>query len=140
MDIDLSGRRAFISGSTQGIGRAIAAKLAGCGAAVTINGRDEAKVRAVADELGVDGRRGRRQHRRGRAAACSTRSPDVDILVNNLGIFAPTPVLEIDDDTWQRFWDVNVMSAIRLDPPLPAGHDAARLGSRAVHGVATPRS
>ena len=39
---------------------------------------------------------------------------DVDILVNNLGIFAPTPVLEIDDDTWQRFWDVNVMSAIRL--------------------------
>jgi len=40
--------------------------------------------------------------------------PAVDILVNNLGIFAPTPVLEVDDHTWQRFWDVNVMSAIRL--------------------------
>ena len=113
MDIDLSGRRAFISGSTQGIGRAIAAKLAGCGATVTINGRDEAKVRAVADELGVEGV----------AADVSTAAgaelvfaalADVDILVNNLGIFAPTPVLEIDDDTWQRFWDVNVLSAIRL--------------------------
>ena len=55
MDIDLSGRRAFISGSTQGIGRAIAAQLAGCGAAVTINGRDAAKVSAVAEELGVEG-------------------------------------------------------------------------------------
>ena len=40
--------------------------------------------------------------------------PDVDILVNNLGIFAPPPVLEVDDETWQRFWDVNVLSAIRL--------------------------
>jgi len=113
MDIDLSGRRAFISGSTQGIGRAIAAKLAGCGAAVTINGRDEAKVRAVAGELGVEGV----------AADVSTAAgaqwvfdalAHVDILVNNLGIFAPTPVLEVDDDTWQRFWDVNVLSAIRL--------------------------
>ena len=113
MDIDLSGRRAFISGSTQGIGRAIAAKLAGCGAAVTINGRDEAKVRAVAGELGVEGV----------AADVSTAAgaqrvfgalANVDILVNNLGIFAPTPVLEVDDDTWQRFWDINVMSGIRL--------------------------
>ena len=113
MDIDLSGRRAFISGSTQGIGRAIAATLAGCGAAVTINGRDEAKVRAVADELGVEGVAADVSTAEG-AQRVFDALADVDILVNNLGIFAPTPVLEIDDDTWQRFWDVNVMSAIRL--------------------------
>ncbi len=113
MDIDLSGRRAFISGSTQGIGRAIAARLAGCGAAVTINGRDEANVRAVADELGVEGVAADVSTAEG-AQRVFDALVDVDILVNNLGIFAPTPVLEVDDDTWQRFWDVNVMSAIRL--------------------------
>ena len=113
MDIDLSGRTAFISGSTQGIGRAIAAKLAGAGAAVTINGRDEAKVRAVADELGVAGIAADVSTAEG-AQAVVRALPGVDVLVNNLGIFAPAPVLEIDDETWQRFWDVNVMSAIRL--------------------------
>jgi len=113
VDIDLSGRTAFISGSTQGIGRAIAARLAGCGAAVTINGRDEAKVRAVADELGAQGVAADVSTAEG-AQRVFDALADVDILVNNLGIFAPTPVLEIDDDTWQRFWDVNVMSAIRL--------------------------
>ncbi|MDA0178832.1 SDR family oxidoreductase [Solirubrobacter phytolaccae] len=113
MDIDLSGRTAFISGSTQGIGRAIAAKLAGAGAAVTINGRDEAKVAAVASELGVSGIAADVGTAEG-ARKVLDQLPAVDILVNNLGIFAPAPVLEIDDDTWQRFWDVNVMSAIRL--------------------------
>lgn len=113
MDIDLSGRTAFISGSTQGIGRAIAAKLAGAGAAVTINGRDEAKTQAVAEELGVSGIAADAGTADG-ARAVLEQLPAVDILVNNLGIFAPTPVLEVDDDTWQRFWDVNVMSAIRL--------------------------
>ena len=139
MDIDLSGRRAFISGSTQGIGRAIAAKLAGCGAAVTINGRDEAKVRAVADELGVEGVAADVSTAEG-AQRVFDALADVDILVNNLGIFAPTPVLEIDDDTWQRFWDVNVMSAIRLTRHYLPGMMRARLGSRAVHGDRTPRS
>lgn len=113
MDIDLSGRTAFISGSTQGIGRAIAAKLAGAGAAVTINGRDAAKVAAVADELGVAGIAADVGTADG-AATVLRELPAVDILVNNLGIFAPTPVLDVDDETWQRFWDVNVMSAIRL--------------------------
>ena len=123
MDIDLSGRRAFISGSTQGIGRAIAARLAECGAAVCINGRDEDKLRDAAAELGVDGIVADVATADG-AAAVIEALPDVDILVNNLGIFAPTPVLEIDDDTWQRFWDVNVMSAIRLTRAyLPAMRD-----------------
>jgi NAD(P)-dependent dehydrogenase (short-subunit alcohol dehydrogenase family) len=113
VDIDLSGRTAFISGSTQGIGRAIAARLAECGAAVCINGRDEEKLRDAAAELGVDGIAADVATAEG-AAEVIEALPDVDILVNNLGIFAPTPVLEIDDETWQRFWEVNVMSAIRL--------------------------
>lgn len=113
MDIDLTGRTAFISGSTQGIRRAIAAKLAGCGAAVTINGRDEAKVAAVAGELGTSGIAADVGTAEG-AEKVLRELPAVDILVNNLGIFSPTPVLEVDDATWQRFWDVNVMSAIRL--------------------------
>ena len=66
--------------------------------------------------------------------------PDVDILVNNLGIFAPTPVLEIDDDTWQRFWDVNVMSAIRLTRHYLPGHDASAAGGACSSWRATPRS
>jgi NAD(P)-dependent dehydrogenase (short-subunit alcohol dehydrogenase family) len=86
MRIDLSGKSAFVSGSTQGIGRAIAARLAECGAVTTINGRDQARV-----------------------------------LVNNLGIFGPVPLLEVDDELWQRYWDVNVMSAIRLTRGYIAG-------------------
>jgi len=120
MDIDLTGRRAFVSGSTQGIGRVIAARLAAAGAATTINGRDLDRVDAVVAQL-RDELPGARID--GVAADLATVYgarelfdvlPDVDVLVNNLGIFAPQPVLEIDDDTWQRFWEVNVMSAIRL--------------------------
>jgi NAD(P)-dependent dehydrogenase (short-subunit alcohol dehydrogenase family) len=113
MDIDLTGRTAFVSGSTQGIGRAIAAKLASAGANVTINGRDEERVNAVAQELGVTGIAADVATADG-AQAVFDALPDVDILINNVGIFGPKPVLEVDDDTWQRYWDVNVMSGIRL--------------------------
>ena len=120
MRIDLSGRTAFVSGSTQGIGRVIAARLAAAGAATTINGRDPDRVGAVVDELRaadpdarIDGIAADVATAAG-ADAVLTARPAVDLLVNNLGIFAPTPVLEIDDATWQRFWDVNVMSGIRL--------------------------
>jgi NAD(P)-dependent dehydrogenase (short-subunit alcohol dehydrogenase family) len=120
MQIDLSGRTAFVSGSTQGIGRAIAAKLAGTGARVAINGRDEERTDEVVMQL--------RDELPGAAlepvaADVATAEgaqrvfealPDVDILVNNLGIFGPQEALEIDDATWQRYWDVNVMSGIRL--------------------------
>ena len=113
MEIDLSGRTAFISGSTQGIGLAIATGLARAGASVWINGRDEEKVASVASSLGVSGVAADVASASG-AERVFEAVPDVDILVNNLGIFGPLPVLEVDDDTWQRYWDVNVMSAIRL--------------------------
>jgi NAD(P)-dependent dehydrogenase (short-subunit alcohol dehydrogenase family) len=120
MQIDLTGRTAFVSGSTQGIGRVIAARLAEAGAATTINGRGVERVRAVVDEL-----RAAQPHARieGVAADVSTAAgaetvagalPHVDVLVNNLGIFEPQPALEIDDETWQRYWEVNVLSGIRL--------------------------
>ena len=118
MNIDLSGRTAFVSGSTQGIGRAIAARLAASGADTVINGRDGARVERAVEELAARG-----APVRGIAADVATPDgaerlfaalPDVDILVNNLGIFEPAPVLELDDATWQRYWDVNVMSGIRL--------------------------
>jgi NAD(P)-dependent dehydrogenase (short-subunit alcohol dehydrogenase family) len=120
MHVDLTGRTAFVSGSTQGIGRVIAARLAAAGAATTINGRDPERVGAVVDALRAEQPGARIE---GIGADVSTPDgaravvdalPAVDILVNNLGIFAPTPVLEIDDATWQRFWDVNVMSGVRL--------------------------
>jgi NAD(P)-dependent dehydrogenase (short-subunit alcohol dehydrogenase family) len=117
---DLRGRTAFVSGSTQGIGRAIASGLAAAGAAVTINGRDPERVERVVAELrserpgaDIDGVAADVASAEG-AQVLFAAKPSFDVLVNNLGIFAPQPVFEIDDDTWQRFWDVNVMSAVRL--------------------------
>jgi NAD(P)-dependent dehydrogenase (short-subunit alcohol dehydrogenase family) len=120
--MSLDGKRAFVSGSTQGIGRAIAARLAAEGAAVTINGRDAAKVAAVAEELGggVAGIAADVSTPEG-VAAVAEQLREVDVLVNNLGIFAATPLLEIEDADWQRFWDVNVMSAVRLSRAYAPG-------------------
>ena len=120
MDIDLSGRTAVVSGSTQGSGRAIAAGLARAGAATVVNGRDPGRVEAAVRELrrelpGAD--------LQGVAADVSTAGgaqalldavPVVDILINNLGIFEPRDALEIDDDEWRRFFEVNVLSGVRL--------------------------
>ncbi|MEU8007455.1 SDR family oxidoreductase [Catellatospora sp. NPDC049111] len=117
--IDLSGRTALVSGSTQGIGYAIAEALARCGAHVVVNGRGastdqaaarlreavpDATVTAVAADLATaEG-----------AAVMVDAMPQLDILVNNLGIFEAKPVLEIDDAEWRRFFEVNVLSAVRL--------------------------
>ncbi|MQA83019.1 MAG: SDR family oxidoreductase [Streptosporangiales bacterium] len=120
MEIDLSGHRALVTGSTQGIGHAIATELARAGAAVVVNGRGaesteraaarllaeipSADVTAVAADLATaDG-----------AATMLDAASDVDVLVNNLGIFGARPVLEIDDDEWRRYFEVNVLSGVRL--------------------------
>lgn len=120
MKIDLSGRTALVSGSTQGIGYAIAAELARAGAAVVVNGRSPGTTEAAAQRLRgelpaatVTALAADLATAEG-AAAARAAVPELDILVNNLGIFEPRPVLEIDDAEWRRFFEVNVLSAVRL--------------------------
>lgn len=120
MQIDLSGRTALVTGSTQGIGHAIATGLARAGARVVVNGRSpervESAVRTVRAESGNDavvGAVGDLATEDG-AAAVVDAEPAVDILVNNLGIFGSAAPLEIDDDEWRRYFEVNVLSAVRL--------------------------
>lgn len=120
MDLELTGRRAFVSGSTQGIGYAIAHALAQEGATVVLNGRDEARLGAAVDRLKAQNPRAEVS---GLAAdfaeaqqvtALLGRLGDVDILVNNVGLFEVAQFASIPDAQWQRYFDVNVMSGVRL--------------------------
>ncbi len=120
MKIDLSGHRAIVSGSTAGIGFAIATGLAQAGAAVVLNGRSEAATLDAVRRLsqlvpgatidGVDADLG--------SAACVdylvSKAGDADILINNLGVYEAKPFLEIGDADWRRIFDINVMSGVRL--------------------------
>ena len=119
MDLQLNGKRALVSGSTAGIGYAIAERLAEEGAHVIVNGRTQAAVdKAVAALKAATG-----GTVEGFAGDLSTaeaaeelvkRYPSVEILVNNLGIFEAKPFEEIPDADWLRFFDVNVLSGVRL--------------------------
>lgn len=120
MRIDLSGKTAFVSGSTQGIGRAIATTLADAGARVAVNGRSDDTVAAVIAEI-QDKKPDRHLvpasgdvTTEDGADAVLTAVGDIDILVNNLGIFGSTAALEITDEQWRRYFDVNVLAAVRL--------------------------
>jgi NAD(P)-dependent dehydrogenase (short-subunit alcohol dehydrogenase family) len=120
MHIDLSGKRAIVTGSTAGIGFAIASGLAETGAAVVINGRSEKSVNGAKARLiekqpkaRVEAAAGDLSSPEG-VAAFIARAGDADILVNNVGIFEPKPFAEIPDSDWQHFFDVNVMSGVRL--------------------------
>ncbi|MBC7963124.1 MAG: SDR family oxidoreductase [Steroidobacteraceae bacterium] len=120
MDLKLTGRKAFISGSTKGIGLAIAASLAREGVHVVINGRNDASVASALEHIRdavpdavVEGFSG--------DLALAEESdrlirqlPSLDILVNNLGIYEPKPFEDIPDEDWRRFFEVNVLSGIRL--------------------------
>jgi NAD(P)-dependent dehydrogenase (short-subunit alcohol dehydrogenase family) len=120
MRIDLTGKRAIVTGSTAGIGHAIALGLAQSGAAVVLNGRGEAKVGQAVARLQKSAPDAKVE---GVAADLGT-APGVeaflakagaaDILVNNMGIFDPKPFGEIPDADWMRFFEVNVMSGVRL--------------------------
>ncbi len=120
MDLGLKGKTAVVTGSTAGIGFAIAAALAAEGAKVVVNGRTEARVTSAHENI--------RKHVknadvRGVAAdlgsapgvtAFLKQVPEADILVNNLGIFEVKPFIEIPDSDWLRFFEVNVLSGVRL--------------------------
>jgi len=120
MDFGLKGKTAVVSGSTAGIGFAIAAALAAEGARVIVNGRTEARVATAlhnlrqlvkdADVRGVSADLGTAQG----VAGFLQQIPEADILVNNLGIFEIKPFLEIPDSDWLRFFEVNVLSGVRL--------------------------
>jgi NAD(P)-dependent dehydrogenase (short-subunit alcohol dehydrogenase family) len=119
MDMKLKNRLALVSGSTAGIGYAIAEALAAEGVRVIINGRTQASVDAAVhsvnantggDALGFAGDLSKSDV----AEALVLKHPKIEILVNNLGIFEPMPFEEIPDAEWMRFFEVNVLSGVRL--------------------------
>src|SRR5258705_11002230 len=120
MSLGWRAKSALVSGSTAGIGLAIAATLAAEGAKVVVNGRTQARVDAAiktiqqriasADLIGVAADLGTAAG----VDAFLRQVPAADILINNLGIFDPKPFLEIPDADWMRFFEVNVLSGVRL--------------------------
>lgn len=120
MDLLLNGKRALVTGSTAGIGLAIAEGLAREGATVVVNGRSEGRVSKAVEGI-------RKKYPQANVGAFAgdlstveasellkSRYPELDILVNNLGIFNPQPFEEISDDEWRRVFEVNVLSGVRL--------------------------
>ena len=124
MDLKLKGKRAFISGSTQGIGFAIAQQLLEEGASVTINGRQKSKTEQVKEKL-------QKQFPNTKVSAISAdfskeeevenllkQLTDIDILINNVGIFEIEEFKNITDQDWYRYFEINVMSSVRLSRKL----------------------
>lgn len=120
MDLQLNGKRAFISGSTQGIGFAIAQQLLNEGASVTINGRQTEKTKQAKEKL-------QEQFPNADIFAISadfskkeevedllTQLTDIDILINNVGVFEVADFEYIEDDDWYEYFEINVMSSVRL--------------------------
>lgn len=127
MDLRLAGKVALVTGSTAGIGFAIAKSLASEGAHVYVNGRTQqrvdtaiAAIRSHAAGAHVDGIAADFSSATG-ADTVIDRLPAVDVLVNNVGIFEPKPFAEIPDADWFRFFEINVMSGVRLSRHYLAG-------------------
>ena len=120
MDLKLNGKKALVTGSTAGIGFAIAASLAREGASVVVNGRTQARVDEAIEHIKKEFSTADIQ---GVAADLATAegaqivtsfAAEIDILVNNMGIFEPKPFEEISDEDWLKFFQANVMSGVRL--------------------------
>jgi NAD(P)-dependent dehydrogenase (short-subunit alcohol dehydrogenase family) len=125
MDLQLVGKTALVSGSTAGIGLAIASGLAQEGATVYVNGRTEARVKQAMAQ--VEAAKAQVKQTQGTVEGITadlgnvegcvelfSQLPNVDILVNNLGIFEARLFAQISDDDWRRFFEVNVLSGVRL--------------------------
>ena len=126
MDLRLDGKRALVTGSTAGIGYAIAEGLAQEGAEVIVNGRSAERVVEAVGAINHT------TSTRAIGIAADLGSADgvtrlvkevgrVDILVNNVGVFAPVPFTDISDEAWQEIFDINVMSGVRLSRALVHG-------------------
>jgi len=134
MNLHLQNKLALVTGSTKGIGHAIAVALAAEGARVIVSGRTEASVadaiarlRTEVPDAQVEGFAGDLSNPI-QVDALLGRFPAVDILVNNLGIFDPKPFEDIDDAEWLRFFNVNVMSGVRLSRAYLSGMRAQNWG------------
>lgn len=120
MDLRLTGKRAFVSGSTQGIGYAVAQALAEEGVSVVLNGRTATRVDAAAESLrvavpaadvsGIPADFADPEQVRALLSSLG----EVDILVNNVGVFEVAAFAQISDADWQRYFDINLMSGVRL--------------------------
>lgn len=134
MDLELKGKRAVVTGSTAGIGFAIAKRLAAEGAAVVVNGRTDARVNAAIEKIrgghpgaNVEGVAADVSN----AAGCvklAEAVPTTEILVNNMGIFEPKPFEKIPDEDWMRIFEANVMSGVRLSRHYLNGMRASNWG------------
>ena len=115
MKIDLSGKTAIITGSTEGIGFAIAKGLMEAGAVVVLNGRHVEKVEAAKARLGgsTRGVAADLAIAEGHAVLIAA-EPTADIIISNLGVFQPSDFFDTDDATWDHHWQVNVMAGVRL--------------------------
>ena len=133
MDLQLRGKRALVTGSTAGIGFAAALGLFREGASVVLNGRTPQRVEEAVAKIRATGE----GEVSGIAADLSTadgvnalvgKLPDVDVLVNNMGIFEPKPFQEIPDADWLRFFEANVLSGVRLTRHYLPGMKARNWG------------
>ena len=134
MQLELNDKIALISGSTKGIGFAIARQLAAEGARVIVTGRSDQAVTSAQQQIRDELPEAKVEGFAGDLAAPEAvkdlflRFPTVDILVNNLGIFEPKPFEEIPDEDWRRFFDVNVISGARLSRTYVTGMKQRKWG------------
>ncbi len=136
MNLELNKKTAVISGSTKGIGLAVARQLAAEGAHVIVNGRTDKAVTSALEQIQeavpsakVEGFAGDLSTAEATAALLKG-FPAVDILVNNLGIYEPKPFAEISDEEWRRYFEINVLSGVRLSRAYLFGMTQRQWGRR----------